>query len=241
MMLKKEGKRTRERLMRLYEKLLAYYGAQQWWPHETKWEILVGAILTQNTAWTNVEKALANLKAERVLAPAALREMELARLEALVRPAGFTSSKPGRLKTLAEFLRREYGDEVGNLRGGDLAARRAQLLALNGIGPETADAILLYGADQPIFVIDAYTRRIMGRMGTWRTAGGEVVTERVGYGDLQELFMRHLPSDVALFQEFHALLDVHAKYTCTKRAPRCRACPLRKGCRKVGIRFENLA
>jgi endonuclease-3 related protein len=221
--------------MELYRKLLAHYGEQRWWPHETKWEILVGAILTQNTAWTNVEKALANLRREGVLSPAALREIELARLEALVRPAGFTTSKPGRLKTLAGFLLAEYADEVDNMRGGELAVRRAQLLALNGIGPETADAILLYGAEQPIFVIDAYTRRIMGHMGTWRTPSGEIVTEKVSYVDLQELFMRHLPHDVALFQEFHALLDIHAKYTCTKRAPRCHECPLNRICLQVGV------
>ncbi len=214
-------------LRRLYDRLYAHYGAQHWWPSETRWEIMVGAILTQNTSWKNVEKAIANLKRANCLEPARLRRLRTDRLAALVRPAGFTRSKPKRLKTLAKFLLDAYGGDPANLRGGDLAAQRAQLLALDGIGPETADAILLYVAEQPIFVVDAYTRRILGRLG--------LAAPHASYAELQQLFMRHLPHDVALFGEFHALLDTHAKLTCTQRAPRCLACPLQDLCPRIGV------
>lgn len=183
---------------------------------------MVGAILTQNTAWSNVEKALGNLKRANALAPERIRELSRARLTQLIRPAGFTSSKPLRLKTLANFLRREYADAPERMRGGDLHRQRAQLLALHGVGPETADAILLYVAQQPIFVVDAYTRRVLARVG--------IADEKISYHALQTLFMENLPHAPQMFQEFHALLDTHAKYICTKRAPRCTACPLADLC-----------
>lgn len=214
-------------LREIYTRLYAQYGPQHWWPAESRWEIMVGAILTQNTAWRNVDRALANLKRADALAPRQIRALSRARLAQLIRPAGFTASKPRRLKTLAAFLLREYDDAPENMRGGDLAAQRAQLLALNGVGPETADAILLYVAEQPIFVIDAYTRRILARIG--------LVEENISYHALQTLFMTHLPPDVPLFNEYHALLDTHAKATCTKRAPRCRECPLSALCLKTGL------
>jgi endonuclease-3 related protein len=225
---------VRQNLLRLYERLRAFYGTPKFWSDEPKWEIMVGAILTQNTAWTNVNKALENLKRANVLDPARIFEMELAELEGYVRSAGFTTSKPKRLKTLAGFLLQDYQGIPENMRGGDPAAQRARLLALNGVGPETADAILLFAAEQPIFVIDAYTRRILARMGTWRAETG-IFSESSSYTALQELFMRHLPPDVAVFQRFHALLDIHAKQTCTKRAPRCGECPLTRICLKVGV------
>ena len=217
----------KKRLLRVYKKLHARYGAQNWWPAESKWEIMVGAILTQNTTWKNAERALTNLKRENVLEPTRLRELETEQLALLIRSAGFTSSKPKRLKTLAEFLIREYDGDPLKLCGGNLGSERAQLLALTGIGPETADAILLYAAEQPIFVIDSYTRRILARLG-W-------VNEKISYDALQKLFMEHLPHDVALFNEFHALLDIHAKSICTKRAPRCAACVLEKMCLRIGV------
>ncbi len=217
-------------LREIFTRLRARHGPQNWWPHETLWEIMVGAILTQNTAWRNVEQALANLKRADALAPARIRALPRARLTELIRPAGFTSSKPQRLVTLAEFLERAYADEPANLRGGVLDAQRAQLLALPGVGPETADAILLYAAQQPIFVIDAYTRRIFARLG--------YIPEEIAYHALQTLLMERLPRDANLFQEFHALLDTHAKLICTKRAPRCDSCPL---ARKCAYRIERAA
>lgn len=226
--------RVRRNLLRLHDKLRAYYGTPRFWSDEPKWEIMVGAILTQNTAWVNVNKALDNLKRAQALDPAHIFEMELDELEAHARPAGFTTSKPKRLKTLAAFLLEDYQGLPENMRGGDLNAQRARLLALNGVGPETADAILLYAAEQPIFVVDAYTRRILARMGTWHTQEG-IVSEQSSYNALQDLFMQHLPPDVTLFSRFHALLDIHAKTTCTKRAPRCGECPLHRICLKVGV------
>jgi endonuclease III related protein len=244
----------RRGLLRIYRRLYAHYGPQHWWPAESPWEIMVGAILTQNTSWKNVEKALANLKRAGCLEPSQLNALEVEQLAALIRPAGFTSTKPERLKKLAEYLLAEYGGDPDNLRGGELATQRAQLLALKGIGPETADAILLYVAGQPIFVVDAYTRRIMARLGYLascvrnRTPHAEAHAELtdnkrdhlrldagVSYEELQQFFMTRLPHDPALFNEFHALLDVHAKYVCTKRAPRCRECPLRAICLQRGV------
>lgn len=221
----------REKLQAVYTALFAYYGAQSWWPAESRFEMMVGAILTQNTAWKNVDKALANLKAANVLTPGGLRTIIPERLTELVRPAGFTSRKPAALKTLVEFLFREYAGRPENLVGADMRKQRAQLLALKGIGPETADAILLYAAEQPIFVIDAYTRRIVLRLGSWAGAPG-TVTGKVSYDELQALFMENLPVSVPLYNEFHALLDVHAKSICTKRAPRCGKCPLADMCAK---------
>lgn len=217
----------------VYERLLAHYGPQNWWPAESPWEIMVGAILTQNTSWKNVDKALANLRRANRLDPARLRALRTERLAALVRPAGFTTSKPKRLKLLANFLFREYGGDPTAMRGGDLAAERAQLLALHGIGPETADAILLYVAAQPIFVVDAYTRRILGRLG--------LAASQASYAELQELFMKNVPPDVARYQEFHALLDTHAKQLCVKRAPRCPRCPLNDICPKIGVERIEVA
>lgn len=226
--------RVRRNLLRLYEKLRAHYGTPKFWSDEPKWEIMVGAILTQNTAWTNVNKALENLKRANALDPARILEMDLAELESHLRPAGFTTSKPRRLRTLAEFLFRDYQGMPENMQGGDLSAQRARLLSLNGVGPETADAILLYVAEQPIFVVDAYTCRILARMGTWQTATG-ILSGQVSYTALQGLFMGHLKPEVALFKRYHALLDIHAKSTCTKRAPRCGECPLKRICLKIGV------
>lgn len=215
-------------LREIFTRLHVHYGDQNWWPHETLWEIMVGAILTQNTAWMNVERALENLKRANALTPARIRAIPRARLAQLIRPAGFTASKPQRLKTLAEFLKRAYADQPENMRGGDLHVQRAQLLALHGVGPETADAILLYVAGQPIFVVDAYTRRIFARLG--------LAGENISYHALQTLCMENLAHDTALFQEFHALLDTHAKAICTKRAPRCAQCVLRQMCPRNGVK-----
>lgn len=218
----------RDALPEIYVRLQTHFGAQgDWWRYETLWEIMVGAVLTQNTSWRNVERALENLKRADALAPARIRALSREKLARLIRPAGFTLSKPQRLKTLAEFLEREYDDQPEKMRGGDLQRQRAQLLELNGIGDETADVILLFVAAQPIFVIDAYTRRIMARLG--------YADENISYHELQNLFMAQLPPDANLFREYHALLDTHAKYLCAKRAPRCAECPLRELCARVGL------
>lgn len=215
-----------ERLQDIYARLLAHYHPQPvWWRHESLWEIMVGAILTQNTNWRNVRTALENLKRANRLTPEGIRDLRLDRLTRLIRSAGFTTSKPKRLKILAKFLLKEYGGKPTNMHGGDLEKQRAQLLALHGIGPETADAILLFAAAQPTFVVDAYTRRILSRLG--------LVSPTISYDELRALFMDHLRQDVPFFQEYHALLDTHAKELCTKRAPRCHVCLLDEICPKL--------
>jgi endonuclease-3 related protein len=222
-----EQNKVRAALETVYARLLSHFGPQNWWPAETKWEIMVGAILTQNTSWRNVERALDNLKRAGVLEPARMRALRLDRLTRLVRPAGFHTTKPRRLRTLVNFLYRDYGGDPANMRWAPLAAQRAALLALDGIGPETADSILLYVAEQPVFVVDAYTRRIFARLG--------LVRPNASYDELQQLFMGHLPADVAHFNEYHALIVMHGKLICLKRVPRCSACPLDDLCPRVGV------
>ena len=186
---------------------------------------MVGAILVQNTSWRNVEKALANLKHAGRLAPEALRRTRTATLARLVRPSGYFNLKAKKLRALVQFLYKHYDGDPAKLVGGNLEAQRAQLLAVYGIGPETADSILLYAAQQPIFVVDAYTRRICARLG--------LIAADASYAELQQLFMQHLPPEVERFNEYHALLVALGKYFCTKRAPRCETCPLNNLCPKL--------
>ncbi len=212
-----------EQLQAVYARLYAHFGPQHWWPQsDGAFEIVVGAILTQNTAWTNVEKALANLKRARLLDPARLQRARPARIARLIRPAGYFNRKAKKLKAFAAFLFRRHGGELARLFGRDADALRAELLAVYGIGAETADSIILYAAHRPIFVVDAYTRRICARLGWSR--------EDVAYADLQRLFMDQLPRATQLFNEYHALLVALGKQFCLKREPRCELCPLREIC-----------
>lgn len=187
---------------------------------------MVGAILTQNTSWRNVEKALANLKREGRLDPAGMRRTRQATLARLIRPSGYYHLKAKKLKALVEFLYERCGGDPARLAGAGTAALRAELLEVYGIGPETADSILLYAAGHPVFVIDAYTRRICARLG--------LAGEEAPYEELARLFMDHLPARADLFNEYHALLVALGKAICTKRAPRCEECPLADICPKVG-------
>ncbi len=218
---------VREQLEEIYARVYAHFGPQHWWPGETPWEVMVGAILTQNTSWRNVEKALANLKQAGRLEPESLRRTRTATLARLVRPSGYFNLKAKKLRALVEFLYKYYEGDPTNLVGGELAVQRTQLLAVYGIGPETADSILLYAARQPIFVIDAYTRRIGARLG--------LVPADVSYDELQQLFMQHLLPEVQRFNEYHALLVALGKHFCTKRAPRCTQCPLKDLCPKQNL------
>jgi endonuclease-3 related protein len=202
-------------------RLLAAYGPQHWWPADEPFEVMVGAVLTQSTAWTNVAMAIANLKAAKALSAMAMRRLNADALGALIRPSGYYHVKTRRLKALVEWLG-EQGDDLRGLFARDMPELRSELLAVFGIGEETADSILLYAAGKPSFVIDAYTRRIIDRVGV-PVAGGS-------YGDHQRLFMDNLPADVALFNEYHALLVQHGKRTC-RPIPRCPECCLRDVCR----------
>lgn len=208
-------------LTTMYERLLAHHGPQGWWPGDGPFETIVGAILTQNTAWTNAARAIENLKAAGAMSPAALRAMSEEALAEVVRPSGYFNAKARKLKAMADFLGR-YDDSVEAWCGMAPKTLRAELLAVHGIGPETADDIVLYVAGLPSFVMDVYTQRIVDRM---------LPRHRLrGYDAYQALFERHLPHDAALFNEYHALLDAHAKDVCTKRDPRCTSCVLSDLC-----------
>jgi len=212
----------------IFRQLEARFGLQQWWPAETPFEVIVGAILTQNTAWTNVERAIANLRTAGALTPEAVVALALADLETLIRPAGFFRQKASRLRHVTSILVDLYGGDVAMLCAGPLDETRHRLLALPGIGPETADSILLYAAHRPSFVVDAYTRRIFTRLGL--LDGSE------GYETIRTRFMNELPPDASLFNEYHALIVTLAKRHCRKRRPDCPACPLAAGC---GFAREN--
>ncbi|MCX7841067.1 MAG: endonuclease III domain-containing protein [Anaerolineae bacterium] len=212
------------RLLDVYQRLYAHFGPQHWWPHSSggAFEIIVGAILTQNTAWTNVERALDNLRRARVLSPRALHRTPTTRLARLIRPSGYFNLKAKKLKAFTKFLFTAHRGSLKHLFASDVTRLRAELLGVYGIGPETADSIILYAAHQPIFVVDAYTRRIMARLGLARADAS--------YDELQSLFMHHLPHDEKMFNEYHALFVALGKNICRKRAPRCDECPLREVC-----------
>ncbi len=208
------------RLQDLYERLLAHFGPQHWWPGDGMVEIVVGAVLTQNTNWRNVEKAIANLKNDALLSLTALAGLPHAELAERIRPSGYYNLKAQRLKNLVHFLVdqvAEYGS-LTSFFAQDLSVLRLQLLSVKGIGPETADSILLYAAEKQIFVVDAYSYRFLSRHG--------LVASESSYEEMQELFMDALPADAALYNEYHALLVCLGKEFCRKRNPRCRECPL---------------
>lgn len=208
-------------LQRLYNRLFAHYGPQHWWPADTPFEVVVGAILTQNTNWLNVERAIANLRTADVLDSAAIHRLPTAELEALIRPSGFFRQKADRLQQFTCFLHNNFRGDLQQLFALPLPELRLLLLAQNGIGPETADSILLYAAGKPSFVIDAYTHRLLDRLG---------LAQKASYDSLRINFMQHLPDSTELYKEFHALIVHHAKEHCRKRRPLCRACPLLDGC-----------
>jgi len=204
-------------LSKIYQRLFKEFGPQHWWPGETPFEVMVGAILTQNTNWGNVEKAIKNLKQERVLSPRALKDISSSRLASLIKPAGYFNVKAKRLKNFIDFLWREYEGDLNRMRKEPLSVSRPKLLSVNGIGPETADSILLYALDKPVFVIDAYTRRFLYRH--------NLAPLNADYHSLQKYFMSSLKEDVALFNEYHALIVHLGKHFCRTRAL-CESCPL---------------
>ena len=202
-------------LLGVHDAMLAGLGPSHWWPGETPFEIALGAILTQNTAWTNVEKALHNLRSENLLHPPALYELPEQALAELIRPAGFFRIKARRVRNFLHFLHETCDLDMEELRSRDMSTLRARLLDISGIGPETADSILLYALDFPSFVVDAYTRRILNRHG--------LVPEDIGYEELRDYFMDVLPADTPLFNEFHALLVRVGKRGAPKKRPVARA------------------
>lgn len=201
-----------------FQTLSMALGPMGWWPARTPFEVIVGAILTQNTAWTNVERAMENLRRAQLLTPGAMERVAQARLAQLVRPSGYFRQKAKKLKAFVRFLRASHGGSLARMFRRPTAELREQLLAVHGIGPETADSILLYAGGHPVFVVDAYTHRILGRH--------NLTTGRPDYGAVRSLFEASLPRDAALYNEFHALLVNVGKNWCRKGQPRCGECPL---------------
>jgi endonuclease-3 related protein len=206
-----------DRLNEIYELLREAYGPQYWWPAESPLEVLVGAVLTQNTNWQGVEKAMASLQLHNLLNPHKLQAIPTEDLARLIKPAGYYNLKARRLKNLIEFVTEAYSGDLETMGQAETGQLRKELLAVNGVGPETADSILLYALQKPVFVVDTYTYRVMSRHG--------LVGEEVSYDELQELFTQHLPLEVKLFNEYHALLVRVGKLHC-QRKPRCKGCPL---------------
>ncbi len=198
-----------------------YYGPQHWWPAQEPFEVIVGAILTQSAAWGNVERAIANLKAAKTLSPKVLRHLSLPEVATLIRPCGYYNAKALKLKSFVHWLGECYDDNLNKLFANNTDQLRQQLLSIHGIGQETADSIILYAANKPIFVIDAYTRRIINRIG--------LAPDGNSYTAYQTLFMDNLPTDARLFNEYHALLVCLAKNVC-RNHPLCHQCCLSNIC-----------
>lgn len=238
-------------IRKFYRTLYRAWGPQHWWPAETPFEVIVGAYLTQNTSWTNVERAIENLRHAQVLSLDGLRKLKLARLERLIQPSGYFRQKAKRLKTFITFLDREYEGSLQRMFAQPTAKLRQELLALNGVGPETADSILLYAGNHPVFVVDAYTRRILDRH--------QILPGKADYEDIRFLFEQslnrlaneqeqidaplesgfpgivHTPSFmssshrtalVQIYNEMHGLIVGVGKFHCGKSKPKCDGCPL---------------
>jgi len=206
-------------LMRYYEALSAALGPMHWWPAETPFEVIVGAILTQSTGWGNVERAIANLRSAGMLTPSAILNVRSSRLAALVRPSGYFRQKGKKLKAFVRFLQHDYEGSLDRMFQTATFELREKLLSVHGIGPETADSILLYAGNHPVFVVDAYTHRIFGRHG--------ITDGRPDYETVRGQFETALPRQPQLFNEFHALIVNTGKNWCRKSTPRCEDCPLR--------------
>lgn len=208
---------TRDQLICMYRTLDRSFGPLHWWPGDTPFEVAVGAILTQNTNWANVQKAIGRIKANGALGPEALYSLEDEALWELIRPSGYFRVKARRLKAFLAVLCGDFGGDLEKMLGGDLHDARRRLLAIPGIGEETADSILLYAGGRPVFVVDAYTRRILERHG--------ILEGRPTYGAIQRLFMEALPPDAGLYNQYHALIVETGKRFCRKE-PLCGQCPL---------------
>ncbi|MEW6103168.1 MAG: endonuclease III domain-containing protein [bacterium] len=205
-------------LEKIYNLLYNTFSDMNWWPGETQFEIIVGAILTQNTAWKNVEKAIENLKRENLLSPGKMNEIPEEKLANVIKPSGFYNQKAKKLKAFINFLFLRYSGSLEKLFEKGLFFLRNELLSIHGIGNETADSILLYAGNKPIFVVDAYTKRILARH--------RIIDEKATYNAIQSIFMENLPKDVFLFNNYHALLVKVGKDFCKKTNPLCKRCPL---------------
>lgn len=207
-------------LKEVYNRLFDAFGPQNWWPGETAFEMMVGAVLVQNTSWQNVERAIDNLREAELLDPHALYAVSDEELQELIRPAGYFRVKSKRLRSLLAFLVERYDGSIEAMFATSLSQLREELLGINGVGPETADSILLYAGGQPTFVVDAYTSRVLVRHG-W-------IDLESDYHRTQEFFHDQLPADAPMYNEFHALFVHLGKHFCKKSKPLCDACPLKE-------------
>ncbi|BCV21821.1 endonuclease III domain-containing protein [Moorella sp. Hama-1] len=215
------------RLQEIFERLYRHFGPRHWWPAETPFEVIVGAILTQNVAWKNVEKAIANLNRAGLLTPEAVMQATPEELEPHIRPTGYYRVKARKLKAFSDYLQERYGGSLEVMFAQPLELLRTEILDVFGIGPETADAILCYAGNYPIMVMDAYTRRVFSRLG--------FLTAKVSYQEMQDFFMTNLPRDNRLYNEYHALIDALANRICLKKEPACDRCPLGAICPRIGV------
>jgi endonuclease III related protein len=206
------------KLPEIYQRLFNTFGPQHWWPGDSPFEIAVGAILTQNTNWSNVEKAICNLKKQNALAVKTIHDMPVQKLAELIKPAGYFNVKAKRLKNFIHVLMNKYHGSMKRIGDGDMQVIRKNLLDVNGIGPETADSILLYALGKPVFVIDAYTKRVLSRHG--------IMGDEKSYDKFQELFYSALDRDVKLYNQYHALFVKVGKTYCKRKKPLCEECPL---------------
>ena len=210
--------KKQEILLKIYNSLYNYFGPLKWWPGDTPFEIMVGAILTQNTSWSNVEKAINNLKKENLLEPWKLYLINQEKLAQLIKPSGYYNIKARRLKNFINLFVNEFEGSAEKMFSDDSEELRKKLLNLNGIGPETADSILLYAGKKPFFVVDAYTKRIFFRH--------KLISKDSTYYQIQEFFIKNLDRDVKLFNEFHAQIVMLGKTICTRKNPDCAKCPI---------------
>ena len=204
-------------ILNTYKVLFSYFGKQHWWPGDTKDEIIIGAVLTQNTSWKNVEKAITELKKHECISLSCIYKTDREKLASLIKSAGFYRQKSSTLKSLSEYLTADFNEDIKK----DHLTFRKNLLKIKGIGKETADSILLYAFDIPVFVIDTYTKRMLLRHG--------VIEENADYDSIQSLFHQYLPRDAYLYNEFHALFVKLGKEYCLKKSPKCDKCPIKKG------------
>ena len=207
----------KELILHIYDLLLKKFGHRDWWPADSPFEVIIGAILTQNTAWTNVEKAISNLKRSNVLSPVKIQALTLPELAMLIKPSGFYNQKAKRLKEVVGYLNDHYNGLVDNMCEKDSHTLREELLSIKGIGKETADSIILYACSKPVFVVDSYTHRVFFRHG--------MIEEQMEYDEIQEMFMDNLNHEYKMFNEYHALIVEVAKNYCRTK-PLCEGCPL---------------
>ncbi len=213
------------KLFDIFQLMSAYYGPLNWWPAETAYEVCIGAILTQNTAWINVEKAISALKSAEMLTQERLIQIEQNELAGLIRPSGFFNIKSVRIKSFVQWLDKRFDGSLEKMFAGDWLELRSELLKVKGVGPETCDAILLYAGHKPSFVVDSYTKRLFHRLG--------LLDGKECYEEIRIIFMNSLPADVQVYNEYHAVIVEHCKRFCRKK-PACSDCPLKSVCGFAG-------